>query len=169
MISNLIIMVTGLATPFAFDFISFTILRFIMGLGFNTYVKSILVLTSEYVDKSKRALVGNLALAIAMSFGGCIQPWILYLVGDWRWFHHILFGQTVLIFGAPYFVKESSRWLITKGKIDEAVKIMMEIAKENGKEVNPTIVQSFKVSQIKKFCTSMYWNKLRDCTKHCYD
>ena len=148
MISNMVIMVTGLATPFAFDFVSFIVLRFLMGLGFNTFFMALYMLALEYVDKKKRALVGNLALAIAMSFGGCIQPWILYGVGDWRWFHHILFGQTILIFGAPYFVKESSRWLITKGKIDEAIEVMLEIAKENGKTVNQAMVQSFKVSLI---------------------
>ena len=144
-------MVTGLATPFAFDFISFTILRLLMGFGFNTFFMVLYMLALEYVDKDKRALVGNLALAIAMSFGGCIQPWILYAVGDWRWFHHILFGQTVLIFAAPYFVKESSRWLITKGKINEAIEIMLEIAEINGNEVNHVMVQSFKVSNILPF------------------
>jgi hypothetical protein len=64
----------------------------------------------EYVSKEKRALVGNLSLAIAMSLGGCIQPWILKAVGDWKIFHHILFCQTALIFVAPWFVKESPRW-----------------------------------------------------------
>lgn len=117
-----------------------------MGLGFNTFFIALYMLAVEYVDKKKRALVGNLALAIAMSIGGCIQPWILYAVGDWRWFHHILFGQTVLIFAAPYFIKESSRWLVTKGKIDQAIDTMLEIAQENGKTVSPTIVQSFKAS-----------------------
>ena len=146
MVSNIVIMVTGLATPFAFNFLSFTILRFAMGLGFNTFFMALYMLALEYVDKKKRALVGNLALAIAMSFGGCIQPWILYAVGDWRWFHHILFGQTVLIVAAPYFIKESSRWLITKGKIDQAIDTMLEIAEENGQTVNQAIVQSFKAS-----------------------
>ena len=100
----------------------------------------------EYVSKEKRALVGNLSLAIAMSLGGCIQPWILKAVGDWKIFHHILFCQTALIFVAPWFVKESPRWLITKGRIDEAMNIVQEIAKTNGKDVNPIIFNKFKVS-----------------------
>ena len=100
----------------------------------------------EYVSKEKRALVGNLSLAIAMSLGGCIQPWILKAVGDWKIFHHILFCQTALIFVDPWFVKESPRWLITKGRIDEAMNIVQEIAKTNDKDVNPTIFNRFKVS-----------------------
>ncbi len=92
--------------------------------------------------------MGNLSLAIAMSAGGIIQPWILKAVKDWKIFHHILFSQTALILVAPWFVKESSRWLITKGRIDEAVAILQDIAKENGRDVSPAIFDAFKV-QIK--------------------
>jgi MFS family permease len=35
--SNLVIMVTGIATPFAVDFVSFCVLRFLMGTGFITF------------------------------------------------------------------------------------------------------------------------------------
>ena len=97
------------------------------------------------MSKDKRSLVGNLSLAIAMSLGGCIQPWILKAVGDWKIFHHILFCQTALIFIAPWFVKESSRWLITKGRIEEALIIVKEIAKTNGKDVSPEVFQTYKV------------------------
>ena len=43
-------------------------------------------------------------------------------------------------------MKESSRWLITKGKIDEAIKILEEIGKENGKEVDPRLMKSYKTT-----------------------
>lgn len=80
-----------------------------------------------------------------MSVGGVIQPWILNAVHDWKIFHHILFCQTAMIFLAPFIVKESSRWLITKGRIEEALNILQEIAKENGRDVNPAIFNAFKV------------------------
>jgi len=149
--SNAVLMVTGIATPFANNFITFTIIRFLMGTSFITFFMSLYMLTLEYVCKERRALVGNLSLAIAMSLGGCIQPWILKAVEDWKIFHHILFCQTALIFVAPWFIKESSRWLITKGRIDEALTIVQEIAKTNGKEVSPLIFQTFKASAIKEF------------------
>jgi len=149
--SNLVLMVTGIATPFANNFICFTAIRFLMGTSFITFFMSLYMLTLEYVSKEKRSLVGNLSLAIAMSLGGCIQPWILKAVEDWKIFHHILFCQTALIFIAPWFVKESSRWLITKGRIDEALIILQEIAKTNGKDVSPEVFQTFKASAVKEF------------------
>ena len=92
-LSNYVIMITGILTPFANGFVSFIIIRFAMGLGFLTFFMAMYMLSLEYVSKEKRALVGNLSLAIAMSFGGCIQPWIFRVVGDWKIFHHILFCQ----------------------------------------------------------------------------
>ena len=43
--SNMINLVTGIATPFAFDFISFVIIRFLMGLGFITFFMSLYMLS----------------------------------------------------------------------------------------------------------------------------
>ncbi len=55
----------------------------------------------EYVSIKKRALVGNLSLAIGLPLGGCIQAWILKAVGDWTIFHHILFAQSYLMLLIP--------------------------------------------------------------------
>ncbi len=42
--SNLVVMITGIATPFAFDFYSFVVLRFLAGLGFITFFISLYML-----------------------------------------------------------------------------------------------------------------------------
>lgn len=149
--SNSIVLISGIATPFAFDFASFLIVRFVMGLSFMTFFLSLLMLTLEYVSLEKRAVIGNLSLAIAMSFGGAYQPWILKVVQDWKILHHILFGQTIIIFIAPWFIKESSRWLIQKGRIDEAIDILKDIAEENGQNVSPLIYEAFRKSAILEY------------------
>ena len=42
-------------------------------------------------------------------------------------------------------MRESSRWLITKGRIDEAMEILEGIAKTNGKETDKGMMDRFKV------------------------
>ncbi len=42
--SNIILFVTGIATPFCTDFVSFAIIRFLMGLTYNTFFASFYLL-----------------------------------------------------------------------------------------------------------------------------
>ena len=51
------------------------------------------------------------------------------------------------------FVKESSRWLITKGRIDEAIEILEHVAKENGKKVDPELMKSYKKTATEEYKT----------------
>ena len=55
-------------------------------------------------------------------------------------------------------MKESSRWLITKGKIDEAIKILEEIGKENGKEIDPRRMKSYKTTAEEEYEKSLSIN-----------
>jgi MFS family permease len=76
-ISNLIALCMGLATPLATGPLSFCILRFLMGLSFNTFFTVPYTLAIEYVEKSKRTLVGNLGLAVCLTLSGVYQPWLV--------------------------------------------------------------------------------------------
>ena len=47
--------------------------------------------------------------------------------------------------------KESSRWLISKGKINEATDILEQIAKQNGKEINVELMESYRITAIEEY------------------
>ena len=47
--------------------------------------------------------------------------------------------------------KESSRWLITKGRVDDAMDILLQIAKENGKEINIELIASYRMTAIEEY------------------
>ena len=47
--------------------------------------------------------------------------------------------------------KESSRWLISKGKINEAIDILEQIAKQNGKEINVELMESYRITAIEEY------------------
>ena len=49
MASNILSLITGVITPFAHDYISFLVLRFAMGLAFNTFF-TIPYILGEYID-----------------------------------------------------------------------------------------------------------------------
>ena len=66
-----------------------------MGTAFNTFYTSPYILVLEYVDISKRTLVGNLGLALFLTLSGVYQPWAVQALGHWRTFNWAIFGQVV--------------------------------------------------------------------------
>ena len=103
------------------------------------------------MEESKRTLVGNIGLALALTVSGVCQPWLVKALGDWKVFNWLLFAQMALVIATPlvmpescrFFVgsflarmlKELFRWLMSMGEGEKTVKIMKRIAKMNGKEV----------------------------------
>ena len=63
----------------------------------------------EYVEESKRTLVGNIGLALALTMSGVYQPWLVKALGDWKIFNWILFAQMALVIFTPVIMPESCR------------------------------------------------------------
>ena len=55
----------------------------------------------EYVSVEKRSLISNLGLAVGLTVGGAVEPWILKALGDWKIFHIILFAQAAVVVITP--------------------------------------------------------------------
>ena len=62
------------------------------------------------MEESKRTLVGNIGLALALTVSGVYQPWLVKALGDWKVFNWILFAQMVLVIATPLIMPESCRY-----------------------------------------------------------
>ncbi|XP_023327758.1 solute carrier family 22 member 5 isoform X4 [Eurytemora carolleeae] len=144
LVSNMLAMVSGLVTPFTTNMASFLTLRFITGMSLQAFFQQPYILALEYVDESKRTLVGNLGLALFLTISGIYQPWLIKGVGDWKPFSWIIFSQMALAAAVPWVMPESSRWLMSQGKSDKAVEVMRRIARINKKEVPEEVFESFR-------------------------
>jgi len=149
MISNIIALIAGIATPFVTGYYSFLAVRFAMGLSFNTFFTAPYILVLEYVECSKRTLVGNLGLALFLTLSGVYQPWVMKYLGDWKLFNWIMFGQMGMIVIVPFILPESCRWLMAKGEGEKMQKILKRIARMNRKEV-PDHVYTEAINMCKK-------------------
>jgi len=135
MLSNSIALLGGVLLPFATSHIVFLSLFFLIGLSYNTFFYAPYILVMEYVETSKRTLVGNLGLALFLTLSGLYQPWVIKYLGDWKLFNWIMFSQIGLVFFAPFFLPESSRWLMVQGKVEKLLKVLKWIAKLNKRKL----------------------------------
>ena len=62
------------------------------------------------MEESKRTLVGNIGLALALTVSGVYQPWLVKALGDWKVFNWILFAQMALVIATPLLMPESCRY-----------------------------------------------------------
>ncbi|XP_069355393.1 organic cation transporter protein-like isoform X1 [Maniola hyperantus] len=88
------------------------------------------VWTLEIVS-TKNKLVYYMICSFGFTFGGITTAFIAWLTPNWRWFLRTIYPPALLFFFYKYLLDESPRWLLTKGRKDEAVKILQNAAKKN--------------------------------------
>uniref|UniRef100_A0A2R5LIT4 Putative organic cation/carnitine transporter n=1 Tax=Ornithodoros turicata TaxID=34597 RepID=A0A2R5LIT4_9ACAR len=133
----------GLLTYFSYSFPVFLVTRAIQGLVLLSISIIPFVLAIEYVPAQKRMLVLT-AFRFAYPLLGCCMPWVAYAIGDWRLLNAIVVVPCIVAPAVSWFIPESSRWLISKGKTKATKKIMTRIAKMNGKQVDPDVFDSLE-------------------------
>lgn len=115
----------------------------------------------EYVGPSYRTLVANMSLALFYSPCTMLVPWLAYGLGDWRTFSFI--GAVPILLGLCSYcvLPESARWLVSVGKVDDAIDILQTIAARNKAKISKQVWENFRES-----CTQFYREEIegRDFT-----
>ncbi|XP_045471944.1 carcinine transporter isoform X2 [Harmonia axyridis] len=138
----------SLLTGFSENFFMWIFSRFIVGLTIPAIYQIPFIISLELVGPSYRAFVTVLT-CMFYTIGLCMLAVVAYLIRDWR---HLTLATSVpfILYYFYWFVlPESPRWLLAKGRFDEALKILEDLAKTNGKELPPSVIQSLKRSRSK--------------------
>merc|ERR1712018_897773 len=106
-----------------------------MGMNWTALYSTIMVLDLEYIPSTKRSLA-PVTRALGMSLSGAIMPWLLKFLDDWKIFHQIIYAVPLFVLITPLAMHESVRWLLIKGKVDRAFKVIRVICKVNGQTIN---------------------------------
>lgn len=133
----------GIGTVFSNDFLSFCLCRFIVGLAYDNCFIIMYIVVLEYVGLKWRTFVANMSIGVYFTFAACLLPWIALAVADWKIYTLIISVPLALAVFTGCVVPESARWLISQGRIDEALKIMMRCAKVNGNALPEDIIKEF--------------------------
>ncbi|XP_069993871.1 organic cation transporter protein isoform X1 [Penaeus vannamei] len=112
------------------------VVRFVMGIMHPTSVFAGYTLSMETCDPRHRSLVGILvflpwSLSI-ISLGG-----FGYALRDWRWFVFTVSLPMLVFLPALWFMDESPRWLIVRGRHEAALRVLQRASRWNGAKLLP--------------------------------
>ncbi|CAH2240943.1 solute carrier family 22 member 1-like isoform X2 [Pararge aegeria] len=97
------------------------------------------MLSIEIVEK-KRAVLFQMILLNCYTIGQIIMPFIAWGVPYWRNFLRVIYAPTLIILTYSFFLDESIRWLFSKGKKKQAIKLIEKIAKRNNVKVEKSLI-----------------------------
>ncbi|KAG7301137.1 hypothetical protein JYU34_013980 [Plutella xylostella] len=95
----------------------------------------IFMLSIEIVPK-KHAIFTQMILLNCYTGGLILMALVAWAVPYWRHFLRAIYAPTLVILVYSLFLEESIRWLFSKGKREEAIKLIQKIAKRNNVEID---------------------------------
>ncbi|XP_045760723.1 organic cation transporter protein-like [Maniola jurtina] len=144
--TNLFAFIGGVASIYTTGIWDFAFCRFLVGMSYDSCFMLMYILVLEYVGPRYRTWVANLSIALYFGGGCLILPWLALWIGDWR---NLLWATSVpflLVIIVPFTVPESARWLSSRGRVNDAVKVIRRFEKVNGTKVPDDVMDEFIVS-----------------------
>ncbi|XP_025907723.1 solute carrier family 22 member 13-like isoform X1 [Nothoprocta perdicaria] len=143
LISMLIQGLFGVGIAFVPHFYVYMAFRCVVGASMSGITMTILALAMEWVGVSYRphaVLVSHCCFAI----GQMILAGLSYGIRNWRL---LQIAGSVPIFALFFYfwvLPESARWLMTKGRVEEAKKILQKAASMNKRTIPPGLLEQLK-------------------------
>ncbi|XP_068594000.1 organic cation/carnitine transporter 2-like [Cebidichthys violaceus] len=122
--------VTPLIQATSVSWLMFCILNALRGLGLPNYVVS-LVLGSEMLSQTARVSFALLGHSVGFGVGYALLPLVAYFVRGWRMLLMVTAIPGFLFIPTWWLIPESPRWLLQKGRVEEAELVVRIMAKRN--------------------------------------
>ena len=122
MITTAVFALGGIASAFAWGFLSMQVIRFVQGLGLGAEVPIAAAYINEIAPAERRGrfvLLYEILFAIGLLLAGVIGRWI---IPAWGWQSLFLIGSVPPLIAVLLIptLPESPRWLIGRGRLDAA-------------------------------------------------
>ncbi|XP_074055223.1 solute carrier family 22 member 13-like [Macrotis lagotis] len=127
--------VFGIGTAFVPNFYLYMALRFAVASAVAGYAISNVTLTTEWVSASKRTQAVVLSQC-CFSVGQIALAGLAYGIRNWRLFQIVGTSPILLLFFYWWLLPESARWLLTRGRVEEAKDLIQKVASINKRSVS---------------------------------
>ncbi|CAF2389953.1 unnamed protein product [Rotaria sp. Silwood2] len=146
------------------SYIIFTAARFLLACSTRGISVSGFVLGSEIVGPSKRLLVG-IVIEYFFAFGELFLLFFAYFIRSWRALTWTIALYTVPFVFFYFILPESPRWLVSKGRFDDAEKVLRHIANQNKRDFDQNAFQQMKEEQEKNMSHKQHQAGIRSLFK----
>nr|XP_023030415.1 carcinine transporter [Leptinotarsa decemlineata] len=141
--------VFGIATSFAGNYITWTVFRIGVGFTIPAILGTPYVLAIELVGPKERTIV-TILINIAYSLSLVSLSIIVWAIRNWRWMALVTTLPFLTLFLHFPLLPESPRWLLAKGRFDEAQHILAKMARINGKVIPSDFITTYKKNNLEE-------------------
>uniref|UniRef100_A0A8C7AMA4 Solute carrier family 22 member 13 n=2 Tax=Neovison vison TaxID=452646 RepID=A0A8C7AMA4_NEOVI len=139
LVQLLLFAIIGLTTAFMPSFELYMVLRFAVATAVAGYTFSNVSLLTEWVGPSRRTQAVVLAQC-AFSVGQMVLAGLAYGIRNWRLFQIAGTAPVLLLFFYFWALPESARWLLTRGRVEEAKQVIQKAASVNKRKLSPELL-----------------------------
>ncbi|XP_077160359.1 solute carrier family 22 member 13-like [Paroedura picta] len=143
LLSLLIQAVFGVAAAFAPTFLLYCVFRFLVGVAISGLGITTLSLVAEWVGVAYRPHT-VIATHVGFSIGQMVLAGLAYAIRDWRMLQVAGSAPTFALFFCLWLLPESARWLVTKGKVEEAKRLLQKAARINKRTIPPKLLEQLQ-------------------------
>ncbi|XP_058448439.1 organic cation transporter protein [Malaya genurostris] len=137
--------VTGFLLGFVTSLEMYMALRVIIGFASMSVAVVSFVLVVELVSGKYRTVIGILnILPVAISY--ILTAGIAFYTREWRTMQFVITAPGAILLLIWYWIPESPRWLLAKGRIDELKRVMDSAASMNGLRLPPNYEKTLSAS-----------------------
>ncbi|KAK3886465.1 hypothetical protein Pcinc_009336 [Petrolisthes cinctipes] len=133
MVTQVVMLFTSLTVVFLNSFTAILAVRFIAG---SSNMLTLYILALEVCEPKHRAAVGILT-GLPWALGTMAWAGAAFAIRDWRYLQLAVSLPILLIFPPLYFMDESPRWLIVRGRHDRALTVLQKAARWNKATLPP--------------------------------
>lgn len=112
-------------------------------------LSELLIPAIEIVIPSRREAISSL-ISFYYMIGHMAMGFTAWALPYWRTYILVMYSPALLVCAYYWIISDSIKWLVSKGRYQKAINILIEIAKENNKTLPDKSLESLKFNEKNK-------------------
>ncbi|XP_068557574.1 solute carrier family 22 member 13-like [Cebidichthys violaceus] len=148
-ISLIVLLIFTLTTGLCPNIHLYLASHFMAGIGYGGFRLNAVILATEWIGPSKRSW-GTCVTQLFGAVGQAVLAGLIYFIRDWRLAQLITASPLVVVAIYIWFIPESARWLLDRGRTEEAKQLITKVAAINKCTVPDSLLEKIVKKETEK-------------------